>query len=87
MDKDIVKKEIRRFIRDNFFFGVDTVIYNDGDSLMAKGIVDSTGILELISYIETEYSIGVTDDELIPENLDSVINITQFIERKVLAVI
>lgn len=74
--------KLREFILDNFFFGVETVQYNDDDSLMQKGIVDSTGILELITYVEETYDIAIEDDELVPENLDTLKNLAAFIARK-----
>lgn len=76
------KNELRKFITDNFFFGVDSIQYEDTDSLMAKGIVDSTGILELIAFIEEAYGFAVEDDEIIPENLDSIFSILSFINKK-----
>ncbi|UCE67992.1 MAG: acyl carrier protein [Candidatus Zixiibacteriota bacterium] len=54
----------------------------DGDSLLDKGIVDSTGILELIGFLEENFDIQIDDEELIPENLDSVVNLINFVNRK-----
>ena len=72
---------LRQFISENFLFGVPTE-FSDDDSLLDRGIVDSTGVLELIMYLETTYEITVEDDELVPENLDSIANLAQFISRK-----
>jgi len=55
---------------------------NDDTSFLDKRIIDSTGILELVSFLEEELSIGVEDDELVPENLDSINNIVAYLERK-----
>ena len=74
--------EIRRFIADRFLFG-DDVKLADEDSLLEAGIVDSTGILELINHIEERYAIKVSDDELVPENLDSISGIAAFLCRKI----
>ena len=79
--KDIIGK-IRNFIVENFFFGVESIQFADEDSLMLKGIVDSTGILELVTFIEEEFQIAVDDEELLPENLDSLNNLAAFINKK-----
>jgi len=82
---DELKTKLRAFIVENFLFGVDEP-FADGDSLMEQGIVDSTGVLELIGYLEDEFGIMVADDELLPENLDSLDNLATFIDRKRAAV-
>jgi len=76
-----VKSKIRSFIIDNFLFGDDDGL-EDNTSFLDEGIVDSTGILELIEFIREQYSITVEDEELVPENLDSISNVTAFIGRK-----
>ncbi len=73
--------EIRQFIADRFLFGDDRKIRNE-DSLLEAGIIDSTGILELIHHLEEHYGIKVDDDELVPENLDTIANICAFLARK-----
>lgn len=73
--------EIRQFIVDNFLFG-DEQGLDDGTSFMQSGIIDSTGILELINYLEQTHGIKVQDDELVPENLDSVSNLEHFLQKK-----
>jgi acyl carrier protein len=72
---------VRSFIIDNFLFG-NADGFSDDASFIDEGIIDSTGILELVGYLEQTYSIHVDDQELIPENLDSVVNIGQFLQRK-----
>ena len=74
--------EIKRFILRNFLFTEDLTALGDEDSLMQKGIVDSTGILEMITHLEQTYGIRVADEEMVPDNLDSIASIVQFIERK-----
>jgi len=76
-----IKNKIRSFIVDNYLFGDDEGL-EESTSFLDEGIVDSTGILELIEFISEEFSIVVEDEELIPENLDSINNVTAFIERK-----
>jgi acyl carrier protein len=78
-----VKDRIKKFIIDNFLFG-EAESLKDEISLLEEGIIDSTGVLELVTYIEEEYSISVDDEELVPENLDSINNVTAYIGRKCL---
>ncbi len=78
---DVVKK-LREFIFENFLFTEDESALGNDDSFMEKGIIDSTGILEVIEYIGEEFSVNVEDDELVPKNLDSVSNLAAFIQRK-----
>jgi acyl carrier protein len=73
--------EIRQFIVDRFLFG-DGARLGNGDSLLEAGIVDSTGVLELVNHLEERYGIKVNDDELLPENLDTVASISAFLARK-----
>ena len=77
-----LRREIKTFILQNFLFSNDESSLQDTDSLMQKGIVDSTGILELIMHLEEQYSIKVSDDEMLPANLDSVNSIAGFVTRK-----
>jgi len=77
-------EDINKFIIDNFLFGDDNTIGNDA-SLLENGIIDSTGVLELISFLEETYEITIEDDEMIPENLDSIDNINQFLNKKTAA--
>ncbi len=74
--------EIRHFINENFLFGQANGDLGDEDSFLEGGIIDSTGVLELIGFIETNYGIEFDDADLVPENLDSISNLVRFIERK-----
>jgi acyl carrier protein len=77
-----VEQELRRFVIDNFPFGqVGEGLSND-DSLLDRGIIDSTGVLELVTFLEETYDIQVEDEELIPGNLDSINRVARFLERK-----
>lgn len=76
-----IEQQIRNFIIENFLFGESDGLSNS-DSLLEKGIIDSTGVLELIAFIEETYGISVEDEELAPENLDSIANVTSYILRK-----
>ncbi len=75
------KAKVRSFIVDNFLFG-DASGLEDHASLLDKGIIDSTGILELVEFLTEEFSISIADEELVPENLDSIDNVTAFLRRK-----
>jgi acyl carrier protein len=72
---------IRNFVIDNYLFGEEGKLGNE-DSFMETGIIDSTGILELVRFLESTYGIKVADEELIPDNLDSVHKIVAFINAK-----
>ena len=76
-----LKEDIKAFVIENFLFGSDDGL-EDTTSFMDEGIIDSTGILELIGFLEEEYSISVEDEELIPENLDSLNNVVAYLRRK-----
>ena len=81
-----IEQQIRNFIIETFLFGESNNGLKDTDSLLETGIIDSTGVLELIAFIEETYGIKVKDEELIPENLDSIENVSEFIRRKQLEV-
>ncbi len=73
---------LRNYILENYLFTDDESALNDGDSFLDKGILDSTGIMELIYFLEDEFKVTVGDDEMVPENLDSVDNIVAFCATK-----
>lgn len=77
-----LKSEIRQFIVDNFLYGRDDDTLGDEVSFLGKGIIDSTGILELVSFIEEKYIISIDDEELIPDNFDSLNKISTFVFKK-----
>jgi acyl carrier protein len=76
------ESEIRRFITEIFLFGDDLRLDNN-KSLLDAGIIDSTGVLELIAHLEEHYHITVDDDELVPENLDTIDSLCAFLGRKI----
>ncbi|HEY1374578.1 MAG TPA: acyl carrier protein [Candidatus Binatia bacterium] len=73
---------LRQFITDNFLFGLQGQAFSDDDSLLEKRIIDSTGVLELIAFLDAAFGVKVQDDELRPENLDSINRLVRFIEKK-----
>ncbi|MCU7811972.1 MAG: acyl carrier protein [Candidatus Thiodiazotropha sp. (ex Notomyrtea botanica)] len=77
-----VEAKIRNYILENYLFTDDQTLLNSKDSFLEKGILDSTGILEVIYFLEEDFKIKIDDEEMIPENLDSVNNIVNFIEHK-----
>jgi acyl carrier protein len=76
-----VEIELRQFIVNNFLYGKNFSLA-DMDSFLDAGIIDSTGVLELISFLERTYHIEIDDEDLIPENLDSITNLAAFLRRK-----
>jgi len=77
-----VEQKIRDYILDNYLFTDDQSALANEDSFLDKGIIDSTGIMEVIFFLEEEFGIQVDDEEMVPENLDSVKNIVTYVERK-----
>ena len=77
-----ITEELKTFVVDNFLFGQANGWLSDETSFLESGIIDSTGLLELIGFVERRYGIRLDDEELIPENLDSLTRLTQFIDRK-----
>ena len=75
------RMKIREFIVENFLFGSANGL-NDDTSFLDDGIIDSTGVLELVTFLEESFKIQVDDEELIPENLDSIDYIVGYLERK-----
>jgi len=77
-----LKSEIRNFIVENYLYGQEDSEFIDDTSFLEKGLIDSTGVLELVSFIEDKYGISVDDDELIPDNFDSIQKLSVFITGK-----
>jgi acyl carrier protein len=76
-----IEAKIRAYIGENFLFGEADQLGVD-DSFLDKGIIDSTGILEIVMFLEEQFGIKVADSEMLPENLDSIGNIGRFITKK-----
>lgn len=77
-----VKEQLREYILKNFLFSTDASALQDEVSLMQSGVIDSSGVLELIMFLQEHFAIEVADEEMIPENLDSVLSIVAFVARK-----
>ena len=80
----LTRYRLRQFIANNFLFAREVELADD-TSFLETGIIDSTGMLEIISFLEQEYGISIDPEELIPDNLDSINRIVAFIERKLQA--
>lgn len=74
--------KVRDYILENYLFTDDQSELSSSDSFLDRGIIDSTGILEVILFLEEEFGVSVQDDEMIPDNLDSVDNLVKFINSK-----
>ena len=75
------KLEIRTFIVEHFLFGQAAGLADD-TSFLEQAVIDSTGVLELVAHLEATYGIKVNDDELIPDNLDSIQSVAAFVQKK-----
>jgi acyl carrier protein len=79
---EVVRQKLRRYILESFLFTDDDAALADSDSFLERGIVDSTGIMEVILFIEEEFGLTVGDEELVPENLDSIENLVSYVQKK-----
>jgi acyl carrier protein len=77
-----IKTELREFVSTNYLFGDRTRLPADDDSLLENGILDSTGVLELIEFLEAQFGIEVSDTETVPDNLGSIGGLTRFVVVK-----
>ena len=75
------KNKVRTFIVENFLFG-DAADLEDKTSLLDKGIIDSTGVLELVGFLSDEFSIIIEDEDLVPDNFDSIEKVADYLKRK-----
>ena len=81
VDIDAVAGTVREFIVSSFLYGQDRP-FLDSDSLLAQGIIDSTGVLQLVTFLEETYGITVEDEELTPDNLDTLESVRAYVHRK-----
>lgn len=77
-----IEQQVRNYILENFLFTNDASALANDVSFLEKGIVDSTGVLEMILFLEQEFAIKVADSEMVPENLDTVVNIVHYVQSK-----
>jgi acyl carrier protein len=76
-----IAESVRKFLTTNFYIA-DPEDLGDGASLLGRGIVDSTGVLEVVAFLESEFGVAVADEEMLPANLDSIDAIAAFVQRK-----
>ena len=74
-------ERIRTYIRENFLFGSESPIADEG-SLLEAGIIDSTGAMELVTFLEAQFGLRIDDRDLVPENLDSISAMVSFVTRR-----
>jgi acyl carrier protein len=77
-----VEQDIRVFLAENFSLGRDLRHLAGGQSLTERGFIDSVGIVELLTFLETRFDIQISDDETVPENIDTIDNIVRFVGEK-----
>jgi acyl carrier protein len=73
---------VRQFIVEQFLFGQQMAAPGASESLLGRGVIDSTGVLEMVSFLEERFEIAIDDQEVVPANLDSIESIVRFVERK-----
>jgi acyl carrier protein len=81
-----IEREVHSFVITNFLFG-QSVDLQPNDSLLGRGLIDSTGVLELVDFLEERYDIKVEDEEVIPGNLDTIRNVVTYVARKLSCVV
>ena len=81
-----IEREVHSFVVNNFLFGQSVELQPD-DSLLGRGLIDSTGVLELVDFLEERYEIKVEDEEVIPNNLDSVRKVAAYVARKLSCIV
>ncbi len=81
MEKSEIMSKIEQFIHTNFIFDENLALAKD-QSLLDSGVIDSTGVLELVNFLEETFGFTVNDEELVPDNLDSINNIAAFVQKK-----
>lgn len=77
-----IERQLRDYVLENYLFTDDESALGNDDSFLEKGVLDSTGILEVIYFIEDEFGVKVEDEEMVPENLDSINRIVAFVQKK-----
>ena len=77
-----IENRVRTFIRDNFMFREDRAELSDSESLIEAGLIDSTGVLELVAFLESQFSIQIADADIVPANLDSIRSIVAYVGGK-----
>jgi acyl carrier protein len=79
-----IEKKIRGFVSENFLFREDRGELSSDESLLDAGLIDSTGVLELVAFLESEFQLQMADEDIVPDNLDSIARIAAYVARKTL---
>jgi acyl carrier protein len=82
MDASEIRSRVHEYLVENFLFGGEGAEIGDDDSFLESGLIDSTGILELIQFLEETFDMVVDDEDMIPENLDSIQRVTKYVGSK-----
>lgn len=77
-----VKESIRRYVAENFLFSDNGFELDNDESFLEAGVVDSLGVLELVTFVEENFDVQVADEEIVPDNFDSVNRLADYIGRK-----
>lgn len=77
-----IENHVRTFVRDNFMFREDRAELSDSESLIDAGLIDSTGVLELVAFLESQFGIQIADEDIVPANLDSIRSIVTYVGGK-----
>ena len=80
-ETSVIKERLRAFVAKNFYLA-DPSSFDDATSFLDRGIIDSTGVLELVSFVEGEYQLAVADEDIVPANFDSIDALAAFVARK-----
>jgi acyl carrier protein len=81
MERDDIKGDVRGFIESNFLFGSSASL-SDADSLIEGGVIDSTGVIEVISFLEEKFGVAIDDSDLVADNFDSIEKIARFVSAR-----
>ena len=81
IEASAVEAKVRGYILENLLFTSDAAQLPNDASLLDRGIIDSTGVLEIVLFLESEFGVKVQDSQMLPENFDSVNNIVNFVQR------
>lgn len=82
VDETLIREQIRDFLQQNFLYDGDVATIGDDDSLLERGVVDSTGVLELVLFVEETYDTTVDAADLLPENFDSISSLAGYVARR-----
>jgi len=77
-----IEERVKNFISENILFSDNGYPYNENDSFLEKGVVDSMNVMEIVAFVEDTFGVNISDSDIVPSNFDSISNITKFIEIK-----